>query len=93
MKKTILALFLCCILSLPAFAQNQRIRMSGGSVTVQKLFSEIESQTGLSVDYDASKVDLGKSVRTDPGNTTVKELLDSTLDGAGYSYTIRGCPR
>lgn len=90
MKKTILALFLCCILSLPAFAQNQRIRMSGGSVTVQKLFSEIESQTGLSVDYDASKVDLGKSVRTDPGNTTVKELLDSTLDGAGYSYTIRG---
>ena len=62
MKRTILTTLFCCFLCIVAYAQNQRVKMPGNQMTVAQLFREIESQTGMSVDYDASKVDVSAKV-------------------------------
>lgn len=71
-----------------SFAQNQQVKVPGGKQTLAAVFSSIESQTGMSVDYDARVVDASKTVSVPSGAQTVKSLLDAVLDDAGYSYTI-----
>ena len=62
--------------------------MPGNQMTVAQLFREIESQTGMSVDYDASKVDVSKTVSVPAGTVSVQDLLDKVLGNAGYSCVI-----
>ena len=88
MKKTILTSLFCCLLCIVSFAQNQRVKMSGSQMTVAQLFREIESQTGMSVDYDASKVDVSTRVSVPAGTVSVKEIVDNVLGNAGYSCVI-----
>lgn len=90
MKKSILAMLFCCFLCISAFAQNQRVKMPGEKVTVAQLFKEIESQTGMSVDYDASKVDVSRTVSVPSGTLSVKDIVDNVLGKAGYSCVISG---
>ena len=70
------------------FAQTQQVKMQGGKETFSQVFKAIESQTGMSVDYDAQEVNLNQTVSVPAGTTTVKALLDTVLEGNGYSYTI-----
>lgn len=88
MKKNILAVLFCLFLCISSFAQNQRVSMTGGKMTYAQVFSEIETQTGMSVDYDAHGIDLSKAVSVPAGTTTVGALLDSVLAPAGYTYTV-----
>ena len=88
MKKSILAVLLCWVLCISAFAQNQRLNISGGNMSFAQVFNEIESQTGMSVDYDAQAIDLAKTVSVPSGTTTVGHLLDAILPSAGYTYTV-----
>ena len=86
--KKISAAFLCLLLCLTLFAQSQPVRLSGGKMTIGEVFSAIESQTGLSVDYDARAVDGSTVVVVPSGTARVKDLLDGILPNAGYSFTI-----
>lgn len=70
------------------FAQSQPVTMPQGKTTLSQVFRQVESQTGMSVDYDAKEVNLSQVVTVPSGVSTVKGLLDATLPGAGYSYTI-----
>ena len=77
--KKISAAFLCLFLCLSLFAQSQPVKLSGGKMRLAEVFSAIERQTGLSVDYDASSVDGSVLVAVPSGTATVKNLLDSIL--------------
>lgn len=88
MKRTILTALFCCLLCLSSFAQGQQIKLSGSSVTVGRLFKEIESQTGMSVDYDASKIDLSKTVPVNSGTVSVKDIVEKVLPGAGLTCVV-----
>lgn len=88
MKKTILLTLFCLFLCAPLFAQTQQVNMQEGKASLGQVFKQIESQTGMSVDYDAQEVNLSQSVTVPSGAKTVKALLDATLSEAGYSYTI-----
>ena len=87
MKRILFTIALCCLAYFSLGAQNQQLRLPGGNVTVASLFSEIESQTGLSVDYDAAALDLDKSVTVPSGTLNVKDLL-VILEKAGYACVI-----
>ena len=86
--KKISAAFLCLFLCLSLFAQSQPVKLSGGKMRLAEVFSAIERQTGLSVDYDASSVDGSVLVAVPSGTATVKNLLDSILPKAGYIYSF-----
>lgn len=92
MKKIIFATLFCLFLCGSLFAQQQVMTLHGGKTTLGQVFKEIESQAGLSVDYDAQEVNITQTVTVPDGNATVKALLDAVLEGPGYSYTstIRG---
>ena len=57
-------------------------------MTLAEVFGAIEGQTGLSVDYDASAVNGSMVVVVPSGTASVKDLLDSILPNAGYSFSI-----
>ncbi|MCR5519898.1 MAG: TonB-dependent receptor [Bacteroidales bacterium] len=86
--KKILAVLFCFFLCIVSFAQNQRLNMTGGKMSYAQLFNEIESQTGMSVDYDAHGINLGTMVSVPAGTTTVGALLEDVLSPAGYTYTV-----
>ena len=86
--KKISAAFLCLSLCLGLFAQTQPVKLSGGKMTLAEVFGAIESQTGLSVDYDASTVNGNETVVVSAGTASVKDLLEGILPHAGYSYSI-----
>lgn len=80
------ALFAFALLCLPltTWAQNQKVNISGGKVTLKSVFSQIEKQTGLSVDYDAEVVNVNKTVTPATTNGAVKNVLQGALRGTGY---------
>ena len=88
MRKPIILTFICLLLCGGLFAQSQQVTMHEGKATLGQVFRQVESQTGMSVDYDAQEVTLSREVTVPAGVSTVKALLDATLDGAGYTYTI-----
>ncbi len=88
MKKTLFATLFCLLLCGSLFAQSQQVNLRGGKVTLGQLFKEIESQTEMSVDYDAQEIDLAQTVTVPAGANTVKAVLDATLEGVGYTGTI-----
>ena len=73
----LLAFLVLIGLATPSFAQNQRITLKGGTTTLAAVFSEIEYQTDLSVDYDVNVVDGSKPVSVPASTLTVKSLLDN----------------
>lgn len=70
-----------------AFAQQQMIKLSQKSITLQEVFQQIEQQTNLSVDYrktDATK----KKVNATSGN--IQEVLEKVLQGTGLEFRFEG---
>ena len=61
MKKIIFATLFCLFLCGSLYAQTQQVTMQGGESALGQVFKEIESQAGLSVDYDAQEVDVTQS--------------------------------
>ncbi|MBP5397039.1 MAG: TonB-dependent receptor [Bacteroidales bacterium] len=89
MKKLFFATLFCLFLCGSLFAQSQQVSLSGGQMTIGQLFREVESQTGLSVDFDAREVSTSKSVSVPAGTSSVKAVLDAAL-GSSYTWTING---
>lgn len=71
-------------------AQNQEVKLSGVNITLKKAFEQIEQQTGLSVDYDAKAIDVGKVVSTPPKADKLSVILNHLLKENGYSYSLSG---
>ena len=70
------------------FAQTQQVTMQGGKAALGQVIKEIESQAGLSVDYDAQEIDITQTVTVPAGTTAVKALLDAVMGNLGYTYTF-----
>lgn len=69
---------------------QQKITLSNPGLTLKTAFDEIEKQTRLSVDYEASKIDLSCPVNTRVVNMDLDEALRLLLKNTGYTYTLKG---
>lgn len=81
-----LALFIG--ITLAGHAQNQKINIPTGKLTIQQVFREIEKQTDFSVDYNKSRLDISKGVNIAPGQRELNVILDTALRETGFTYTI-----
>lgn len=70
-------------------ASSQSITLSSNSITVKEAFSEIEKQTGMSVDYDESVTNLNKPLNTSISNKPLNEALKLILKGSGCTYVLK----
>lgn len=81
-------LFFLFIFGQPTVAISQSISLPK-KMTVKEAFSEIEKQTGMSVDYDESVIDLDRKIETIVRNKPLAETLAILLKGTGCSYVIK----
>lgn len=69
-------------------AQNQRVKLPTGSLSIQSIFQEIEKQTNLSVDYNQTRLDVSQKKTLQSVNGTLSAILDEALRNTGFTYAI-----
>lgn len=92
--KYLLAMKLCCILSLisclqvSAFTFAQHITLQKEHVTLVEVFKEIKRQTGYHVFYDTWTIRNAKPVTLSLQEVTIEEALAESLKGQGLGYEV-----
>jgi TonB-linked SusC/RagA family outer membrane protein len=77
-------------LSQHAFSDGAgKVTLSNG-MTLRSALEAIERQTGMSVDYEESKLDLGQLVSVSINGMNVSEALGLIFKNSGYTYAVRG---
>lgn len=84
-------LCVCLFFSTAMFGQNQEVKLSkNNGISLKQAFSEIEKQTGLSIDYNSVVINTSL-LRTIPSpNGTAEKILKELLKGTGYSHLFKG---
>jgi TonB-linked SusC/RagA family outer membrane protein len=82
----ILFLLFFFLISSVISAQNQKVTLPKRAISIQKIFHEIESQTGLSVDYNHNTIDITKEIKVD--SDILSNILNTVLAKSGMKYKI-----
>ncbi|MDR0995146.1 MAG: TonB-dependent receptor, partial [Tannerella sp.] len=85
---TIFALLLC--LPVGAAAQNQRVRLRQKQASIAKFFDLVETQTDLTVAYNAASLDVNRIVTIDRASLSVSDLMREVLKGTGDQFSFEG---
>ena len=88
-------LLLACLLTVgmgltPAMALAQKVHFSTRTATLSEAIAMVEKQTNLTVDYDANKVNVKKTVNLNKMKGDVRKVLPALLQGTGYGFEIVG---
>lgn len=86
----LLILFFLLVITPLAYAQNQKVQLTGAHITLREAFNQIEQQSKLSVDYDAKTINVKKIITSFPKGTTLNELMTQLLQGSNCTFAIRG---
>ncbi|WP_370794838.1 carboxypeptidase-like regulatory domain-containing protein [Bacteroides stercorirosoris] len=89
-KNIIFLLF--TLLSLAATAQDEgkRITIQNKNSSLKEAFAQIELQTGYSVAYELSTLDVKKQLSLSFKNLSIDKALSQILKGTRYTYKITG---
>lgn len=89
-KNIIFLLF--TLLSLAATAQDEgkRITIQNRNSSLKEAFAQIELQTGYSVAYELSALDVKKQLSLSFKNLSIDKALSQILKGTRYTYKITG---
>ena len=89
--KILLFLFFA-FLSLNATAQNDRkqITIQNKNISLKEVFTEIELQTGYSIAYELSAVDVKRKISLSLESQSIDKALAQILKDTRYSYKITG---
>ena len=88
----ILLFLFFAFLSLNATAQNDRkqITIQNKNISLKEAFAEVELQTGYSIAYELSVVDVKKKISLSLENQSIDKALSQILKDTRYSYKITG---
>lgn len=89
MKLTALLLLALC-LQVHAKVSAQKVTMSEKDVSLQKVFSIIKKQTGMSFFFDESWLQQARKVTVDVKNETLEKTLDICFSNQSLTYAIVG---
>ena len=81
--------FLAMLLSAAAGIHAQQVSFSGKAVSLKKVFSAVEKQTGFVFFYDAPLLQDAKPVTVQAEQLTLKDFLDRVLTDQPVAYVIR----
>ena len=83
---TLLSLFTINI----AWGQSQRISIAAKNKTLLSVFEEIEKQTGLSIAYNQTKLNINKVIDQDFNDKILSSVITELLKDSGFSYRLEG---
>lgn len=69
-------------------AQQQIINLPQGTSSIQSIFIEIEKQTGLSVDYNHTRLNAAQKVNIPAGQKNLSSILEIALKESGFTFSI-----
>ena len=88
-----LAIFLFfTFLSLTTIAQNKdkKITIQNKNISLKEAFAQIETQTGYSIAYEQSNLNIEKKHSLSFKNVTIDKAMTQLLKETGYVYKIKG---
>mgnify|MGYP000183595320 CR=1 FL=1 len=88
-----LAIFLFfTFLSLTTIAQNKdkKITIQNKNISLKEAFAQIETQTGYSIAYEQSNLNIEKKHSLSFKNVTIDKAMAQLLKETGYVYKIKG---
>lgn len=89
MKRLIFVI--CLFISIESsFAQNKGITINSTNISLSEIFHTIENQTGYSIAYEQSELDLNKRFNLFVNNKPLQEVLDVCLKGTKCTYKLNG---
>lgn len=90
-SKTVLFLFFA-FLTISLMAQNseKRITILNKNISLKEAFLQIEQQTGYSVAYEQSNLDVEKRLPLALNEATIDQALTQMLKKTGHTYRIKG---
>lgn len=71
-------------------AQEKKITIQEKSISIEKAFEQIEKQTGYSIAYGQSKIDVKKKISLTLKNVSLDKALTEVLKSTGLSYKTNG---
>lgn len=83
---TLLFFLFVMLYPLDLMTQEQLVTLTGNNITLKTAFDQIEKQTNLSIDYDANSINVNQTIISIPNSNKVSVVLDTLLDGMGYTY-------
>lgn len=89
MKLTAFWLLAIC-LQVSAFTYSQKVTLSVKNVSLQRVFKEITSQTGISIVYKESTLEGLEPVSIHVKEATIEEVLNACLKGQHVEYQLIG---
>lgn len=79
---------MCLMASSAVWAQS--VNFSQKETSLKLAIAEIEKQSGMSVDYDASSINVNTVVRTQNIDGNVESAVNAMLKGSGYYCEVKG---
>lgn len=85
-------LFLVLFSAIPCLliAQEKKITIQEKNISLEDVFAQIEKQTGYSIAYDRSKIDVKKKISVSLKDATLDKAFSEVLENTGLSYKING---
>ena len=79
-------------LSLTAIPQNaeKKITIQNKNISLKEAFEQIELQTGYSIAYEQSDLDLSRKRSLSLKSASIDKAMKQVLKGTGYTYKIKG---
>ena len=84
------ALCLVCMAWQPAKAQERLVALPALQISIRDALREIESQTGYLFAIGHSNFDMTKTVKLAHARGSVRDILNTLLDGSGREYRVDG---
>lgn len=91
-KSFVMKFFLiACILLIhfPVFSQNQSVKIKGKDITIKSAFEQIEKQTGLTIAYDESVLNVNQRIKGEIKAVKVKDALSEILKGTKSEFIFQ----
>lgn len=89
-KTVIFSFFIFIFLTTNAQDKEKKITIEHTIISLKEAFSQIELQTGYSIAYEQSNLDLNKKRSLSIKNVTINKAMSLLLDGTGCVYKIKG---
>jgi hypothetical protein len=85
-------LFLVLFSTIPCLliAQEKKITIQEKNSSLENVFAQIEKQTGYSIAYDRSKIDVKKKISVSLKDVVLDKVFSEVLKNTGLSYKING---
>lgn len=89
-KIAIFLFFTLSCLTLVAQHKEKKVTVQNKSISLKEAFAQIEAQTGYSIAYEQSNLDLFKKLSLSLKEETLDKAMTEVLKGTGYVYKIKG---